>query len=373
MSVTRIPVLGSNEIIIGDNDGDLIFGNGGQDTILGGTGNDQIIGDGKILAGDGNDVIVTNGPSLIDAGTGDDYVFAGAGNDTINGGAGDDVINGGGGSNLFRYTSANVGTDIISDFDIAHDTLDLHALAGFTLDQVKFTDTSTGVLITSKNDSLTGSIFLSGVVSTDLKGTNFITASACFMKGTSIRTPDGDLPVETLAIGDLVTTLDGAARPVKWIGRRAFQRRFVGRDSEASPVLFRAGSLGESLPAHDLRVSGKHAMYVEGVFVRAEDLVNGVTILRDRSVDLIEYFHVELETPDVIFANDAPTETYANHDSRRMFVNWQEYVDLYGSEDIIEADADGVFERSHPIVTDVDAVAAIAARLAPAVVAARAA
>jgi hypothetical protein len=91
-------------------------------------------------------------------------------------------------------------------------------------------------------------------------------------------------------------------------------------------------------------------MFFDGVFVRAEDLVNGDTIIRDRELQLIEYFHVELDSHDVIFANGSPTETYSNHNSRRMFANWQEYVDLYGSEDAVQPDANGEFPRTWPLV-----------------------
>ena len=42
----------------------------------------------------------------------------------------------------------------------------------------------------------------------------------CFMPGTRIRTPDGDREVESLQIGDLVTSSDGLDLPVRWIGRQ---------------------------------------------------------------------------------------------------------------------------------------------------------
>jgi hypothetical protein len=42
----------------------------------------------------------------------------------------------------------------------------------------------------------------------------------CFVEGALIRTPRGDVPVETLKVGDLVVTGSGALRPVKWLGHR---------------------------------------------------------------------------------------------------------------------------------------------------------
>ena len=41
-----------------------------------------------------------------------------------------------------------------------------------------------------------------------------------FTHGTRIDTPDGPRPVEALAAGDLVTTLDNGSQPVRWTGRR---------------------------------------------------------------------------------------------------------------------------------------------------------
>src|SRR5437868_13964570 len=45
----------------------------------------------------------------------------------------------------------------------------------------------------------------------------------CFARGTLIRTADGEVPVESLAIGALVMTTNGAL-PVKWVGRQAMRR-----------------------------------------------------------------------------------------------------------------------------------------------------
>lgn len=332
---------------------DFINGLGGNDTLLGGNGDDFIFG------GDGNDFIV--------GGQDDDELYGDAGNDTLRGGAGDDRLFGGqGNDNLsggrgfdsFVYDEADSGNDIIRDFDPDEDTLDLLSLTGVTLANLKIEKVNGGTLVSSTDKAaFSGTILLRGVEPDDLNPGNLLVP--CFVRGTMIRTTSGDVPVETLAIGDLVSTLAGVDRPVKWIGRRAFKRRFIGRNSEANPVLIREGALGPSLPDRDLAVSGKHAMYFDGVFVRAEDLVNDDTITRDLDLELIEYFHVELETPDVILANGAPTETYANHNSRRMFVNWQEYVDLYGTEDAMEPKADGEFERPFPLLTGGRELAAV--------------
>ena len=45
----------------------------------------------------------------------------------------------------------------------------------------------------------------------------------CFLRGTRILTPGGEIPVEDLAIGALVETLRGPL-PVKWVGRQRFRK-----------------------------------------------------------------------------------------------------------------------------------------------------
>ncbi len=153
---------------------------------------------------------------------------------------------------------------------------------------------------------------------------------ACYARGTAIRTDRGNVPVEELKIGDRVATFTGGARPIRWIGRRAYSGRFLASNPAVQPILFKAGSLNRYQPRRDLRVSPKHAMFLHGCLVPAECLVNGSSVLRDTACTEIEYFHVELDSHDVILAEDAPSETFVDDNSRAMFHNLAEYQALYG-------------------------------------------
>jgi hypothetical protein len=46
----------------------------------------------------------------------------------------------------------------------------------------------------------------------------------------------------------------------------------------------------------------------------------------------VEYFHVELDSHDVILAEGAPSETFVDDDSRLMFHNAHEFAALYPGE-----------------------------------------
>jgi Hint domain len=163
--------------------------------------------------------------------------------------------------------------------------------------------------------------------------------SNCFLKGTKIRTAEGDREIEDLAIGDLLPTRFGGLRPVQWIGRYPFKKwdpskRWV---KDALPVRIARSALGPNVPHTDLYVTGGHALLIDGVLVPAELLVNGTTITRDetREYDELEFFHVKLESHDVIYAEGAPAETLVV--VNESAVNFADYLRQYGRSTTGEA------------------------------------
>ena len=65
------------------------------------------------------------------------------------------------------------------------------------------------------------------------------------------------------------------------------------------------------------------------MLIEAKDLVNGRSIVQADDVDKVEYFHIELDTHDVIVAEGALSETFIDDDSRGMFHNADEFHALY--------------------------------------------
>jgi collagen type I/II/III/V/XI/XXIV/XXVII alpha len=166
-------------------------------------------------------------------------------------------------------------------------------------------------------------------------GSVVITEMPCFAAGTCILTAHGELPVEGLQIGDLVATRTGL-RPIKWIGTRAYDPRFIRGQKSVLPIVISAGALAHGVPARDLWVSPEHALYLDDVLVPAKLLVNGMTIVQVEAVDQLEYFHIELDSHDVILAEGTPAETYIECNNRRIFHNAAEFTELYPEAPVAE-------------------------------------
>jgi len=161
----------------------------------------------------------------------------------------------------------------------------------------------------------------------------------CFMPGTRILTPTGEIAVESLKSGDLLTLADGRTSPLRWLGRTTVATRSAD-PLRVLPIRIAAGALGENIPARDLLVSPDHAMFIGGNLVQAGALVNGLTITRETRVpETFTYYHVELAAHELIIAEGAPTETFVDNVDRLGFDNWQEHEALHGiTAPILEMD-----------------------------------
>jgi hypothetical protein len=135
----------------------------------------------------------------------------------------------------------------------------------------------------------------------------------CFLKGTRIRTAVGDRLVETLAAGDLLPARFGGMSVIKRVGHYHWRKAEPDESwpSAIKPVRFVRSAIDDNVPKADLFVTPSHALLIDGLLVRAGDLVNGTTIAVDDAEerDELEYYHIELERHDVIEAEGAPCET----------------------------------------------------------------
>jgi hypothetical protein len=154
----------------------------------------------------------------------------------------------------------------------------------------------------------------------------------CFLKGTLIRTVDGDRRIEDLKPGDLLPTLFGGTRDVQWIGRYSQRKSDPSRPwaKDFLPVRIARSALAENVPYADLYVTQGHAIFVDGALAPAGDLVNGATIsLYDAAErDELEFFHIKLDRHDVIYAEGAPVETLLRVDENAT--NFADYYRKFG-------------------------------------------
>lgn len=143
-----IDTMDGNDTLIGGNGADIIIGNAGNsyaeggngtDFIAGGTGDDLIYGnaDHDILLGD--DLLSAGNDTLV-GGDGNDIIYGGGLNDYIEGGNGHDVIIGGTGQDALVYFNGHTGTDLVVDFNLAEDHLNLISYGFSSLDDVNVFD-----------------------------------------------------------------------------------------------------------------------------------------------------------------------------------------------------------------------------------------
>jgi hypothetical protein len=167
--------------------------------------------------------------------------------------------------------------------------------------------------------------------------------TACFVAGTNVRTPAGDVAIESLKIGDLVSLSDGRQAPVTWVGIKTVATRFADA-LRMLPVRIKAGALADNLPARDMLVSPDHAILVNDMLVQAGALVNGVSIFRERNMPaMFTYYHVELADHSLIIVEGVAAETFVDNVDRMAFDNWAEHQELYG-------ETTGIVEMAYPRV-----------------------
>ena len=89
---------------------------------------------------------------------------------------------------------------------------------------------------------------------------------SCLLRGTHIRTPEGNKKIDEIKIGDLVLTRSGETKPVLWVARHRYHRKpGVPWARDIAPIRITRDALAPGSPTADLFLSDRHALYLDGV------------------------------------------------------------------------------------------------------------
>ncbi len=188
------------------------------------------------------------------------------------------------------------------------------------------TATLTGNVLTVEN---AGSPVFTMDDVTAVPGTTFVASgdviqAVCYARGTMIRTPDGELPVEKLRPGKQVITLvDGQEVPqtVAWLGHRRIGLAGHAQPETVAPIRIQRDAFADGMPHRDLMVSPDHAIFVDGKLICARQLVNGTTIRQELDWTAVDYYHVELDRHAILLAEGLPAESYIDTGNSGFFAN----------------------------------------------------
>ena len=338
---TYVPLL-----IAGGGGGGGSIGRAGQDATVVASGPGTGGGSGGAFSGAGGAGATSNGTNGTPAGPGGPYAVGGsnaangaaggAGGNNVSGnggfGGGGGAYSGGGGgggytggaggiTNNFNYGGGGGGTSYLSNAGTLN-AAETRAGAGTNTGagsvrilapvQVVAPAPTPTPTTTTTTTTPTTTTTTSPTTTADAAPTPAATPVPCYVTGTRIRVLRGrtivDVPVERLRVGDLVLTASGKPRPIRWIGSRAYPG--LSAPQAERPVRIKAGALAEGLPARDLLVSPDHCLWLDGLFVAAGHLGNGTSIIRGQAVRDLTYWHVELDTHDLLLAEGTPAESF---------------------------------------------------------------
>src|SRR5262249_2902566 len=134
----------------------------------------------------------------------------------------------------------------------------------------------------------------------------------CFLKGTKISTPSGDRLVQDLRIEDDVQTLS-SRKTIRWIGYNKFTKE-EGRawQDSAMPIRVARFAIDDHTPCRDLYLSPLHCLFFNDALIPVMYLINEASIAPGAPSEMsaLEYYHIELDTHEVIYAEGALVESY---------------------------------------------------------------
>ena len=158
-----------------------------------------------------------------------------------------------------------------------------------------------------------GAIDVQGVDTTPAPG------AVCFAGGTFILTPSGNVLVENLSVGDVVTTLDHGAKPIVWISKS--EHVWPGSAVCELPVHISRNSFGPGRPLRDLVVSPQHKILLTTSKLNAGNRpsealapakgltdMQGIRIMRGKRS--VVYYHIMLASHEILISEGLESESF---------------------------------------------------------------
>ncbi|MDI2113557.1 Hint domain-containing protein [Commensalibacter nepenthis] len=147
----------------------------------------------------------------------------------------------------------------------------------------------------------------------------------CFLAGSMIKIPGGEIAVEALSIGDKICTFDWkknkkAIRSICWIGSNiVVVQPHLSDDKAGYPVRIHKDAIADGVPYKDLLITAEHCLFFDGKFIPVRMLVNGTSICYDYSITQYTYYHIETKRHSVIWADGMLTESYLDTVNHKGF------------------------------------------------------
>ena len=141
----------------------------------------------------------------------------------------------------------------------------------------------------------------------------------CFAAGTMISTTIGDAPVEKLAAGDMVHTMDYGFQEVLWIGKSTWSEAELADKPNMHLIRIKAGVLGAGFPKQDVIVSCQHRILIDStiayrvfgnskILIPAKDLIclDGVDVFEP--AEGVQYYHLMCAEHESVYTEGAPSD-----------------------------------------------------------------
>lgn len=140
--------------------------------------------------------------------------------------------------------------------------------------------------------------------------------TACYLAGTMILTPDGEVAVETLKAGDIVMTADHGPQVLVWTAQSEVTPDYIRADDSRRPIRIAAGALGPDQPRREVLVSPQHRVVMDcgGIecMISARHLAKigmpGVTVAVD--LDSFTLVHIACREHEILWAEGARMESF---------------------------------------------------------------